>query len=222
MISAAPLYLLGRLATLRMLEGFAFWLALCGVALSLMGWRAFRIIAVPLLLLLLAIPLPPFFLQNLSAVLQHWSAELGVVVIRALGISVYLQGNVVDLGRYKLEVAEACSGLRYLFPLLTLGMLMAYLYHGAWWKRLLVALSSVPLTVLMNSLRIGTIGVMVDRWGPQLAEGLVHDVQGWAMFMLTGALMLALLAALHRLIPAPARGARRSAFLCRSSGRPGS
>lgn len=209
-LAAAPIYVLGRLSTLHVFEGIALWLVLCGLTLGLLGGRAFRIVIVPFLLLFLAIPLPPIFLNNLSAALQHWSSELGVAVIRTFGISVFLQGNVIDLGPYKLEVAEACSGVRYLFPLLTLGVLMAYLYQGAWWKRVSLALSSIPLTLIMNSLRIGSIGVMVDNWGPHLAEGFVHDFQGWAMFMLTGAVMLLLLVALHRLDPAA--GSWRDAF----------
>ena len=162
-----------------------------------MGARAFRVIAVPMLLLVLAIPLPTFFLNNISSTLQLWSSQIGVAFIRLFGISVLLQGNVIDLGQYKLEVAEACSGLRYLFPLLTLGVLMGYLYQGAVWKRVVIAMLSLPLTVLMNSLRVGSIGVMVDRWGPSLAGGFVHDFQGWAMFMLTGALMFGLLLLMH-------------------------
>ncbi len=198
-VVACLLYAAGRLAALHVIDNLGFWLLLCGIALAMTGLQAFRIIALPMVLLLLAIPLPTFFLNNISSTLQTWSSQLGVAVIRFFGISVLLLGNVIDLGQYKLEVAEACSGVRYLFPLVTIGMLMAYLYHGAWWKRVVIALSSLPLTLLMNSLRIGSIGVMVDRWGPSLAEGFVHEFQGWAMFMLTGALMLGLLGLLHRM-----------------------
>lgn len=198
-VLACAVYWIGRLATLHVVDNVGYWMLLCGIALALTGTEAFKVIALPMVLLGLSIPLPAFFLNNISSTLQFWSSELGVAVIRFFGISVLLQGNVIDLGQYRLEVAEACSGLRYLLPLLTIGVLMGYLYHGAAWKRIVIALSSLPLTVIMNSLRIGSIGVMVDRWGPSLAEGFVHDFQGWAMFMLTGALMLGLLVLLHRL-----------------------
>ncbi len=200
-VVAAAVYWVGVRSTLHIVDNVGFLLLIDGLILSLLGARAFRLVLVPLLLLILAIPLPNFFLNNLSATLQLWSSELGVAFIRAFGISVLLQGNVIDLGLYRLEVAEACSGLRYLFPLVTVGVLMGYLYHGAFWKRLLIAVVSLPLTLLMNSLRIGTIGVMVDKWGPSLAEGFVHDLQGWAMFMVSSALMLGLLVFLHRLDP---------------------
>ena len=103
--------------------------------------------------------------------------------MRLFGVSVYLEGNVIDLGVYKLQVAEACDGLRYLFPLMTLGFIMAYFFKGAMWKRVLLFLSSIPLTILMNSLRVGIIGMMVEHWGIGMAEGFLHEFQGWAVFM---------------------------------------
>jgi exosortase D (VPLPA-CTERM-specific) len=136
------------------------------------------------------VPLPEFLYQNFSAELQLISSKLGVWFIRLVGISVYLEGNVIDLGVYKLQVAEACSGLRYLFPLMTIGFLIAYFFKAAFWKRALLFLSSIPITILMNSFRIGTIGVMVEHWGVQMAEGFLHEFQGWVVFMASGAIMV--------------------------------
>jgi exosortase D (VPLPA-CTERM-specific) len=118
------------------------------------------------------------------------SSKIGVWFIRLVGISVYLEGNVIDLGNYQLQVAEACSGLRYLFPLMTIGFLMAYFFQAAFWKRALLFISSIPITILMNSFRIGTIGVMVDHWGVQMAEGFLHEFQGWVVFMASGTIMV--------------------------------
>jgi exosortase D (VPLPA-CTERM-specific) len=117
--------------------------------------------------------------------------------MRLFDISVYIEGNVIDLGGYKLQVAEACDGLRYLFPLMTLGFLMAYFYKGALWKRVLLFLSSVPITIIMNSWRIGTIGIMVEHWGIGMAEGFLHEFQGWMVFMLSAALLLGEIALLN-------------------------
>lgn len=74
------------------------------------------------------IPLPNFLYNNLSSQLQLISSQLGVFVIRLFDISVFLQGNVIDLGVFKLQVVEACSGLRYLFPLTSFGFLCAYFF----------------------------------------------------------------------------------------------
>jgi exosortase D (VPLPA-CTERM-specific) len=123
--------------------------------------------------------------------LQFLSSQLGVWVIRAAGISVLLEGNIIDLGNYQLEVAEACSGLRYLFPLMTLSFIAACMFRGPLWKRVVIFLSSVPITVFMNSVRIGLIGITVEHWGTRMAEGVLHDFEGWLVFMLsTGAMML--------------------------------
>jgi exosortase D (VPLPA-CTERM-specific) len=192
------LLVLGQLATIYTLVQYAYVITLYGLVLSFTGMRAFRIIAVPLLILAFMIPLPAFFLFNLSTKLQLLSSEFGVWFMRLIGISVFVEGNVIDLGGYKLQVAEACDGLRYLFPLMTLGFLMAYFYKGAFWKRIVLFLSSIPLTIIMNSGRIGTIGFMVEHWGIGMAEGFLHEFQGWMVFMLSAALLLGEMALLNR------------------------
>jgi exosortase D (VPLPA-CTERM-specific) len=184
------LLVLGQFGTVYVIVQYAYVITLCGLILSFIGWPAFRLIAVPLLILLFMIPLPQFVLANLSTKLQLLSSQLGVFVMRLFDISVYLEGNVIDLGGYKLQVAEACSGLRYLFPLMTLGFLMAYFYKGALWKRIVLFLSSIPITVLMNSVRVGIIGITVEHWGIDMAEGFLHEFQGWMVFMICAAVML--------------------------------
>ncbi|MCB1902774.1 MAG: archaeosortase/exosortase family protein, partial [Gammaproteobacteria bacterium] len=106
------------------------------------------------------------------------------------GISVFLEGNVIDLGEYKLQVVEACSGLRYLFPLVSIAFLAAYMYKVEMWKRVLVFLSSIPITILMNSFRIGVIGYLVENYGTEQAEGFLHDFEGWIIFMACFAILL--------------------------------
>lgn len=183
LILGAVIFYLGELSALYIVVQYAFLVSLYGLLLAWMGWKGLRLIWVPLLLLVFAIPLPGFLFNNLSAQLQLISSEIGVWVIRLFGISVYLEGNVIDLGSYKLQVVEACSGLRYLFPLMTLGFIVAYIYEAALWKRILIFVSTVPITVLMNSFRIGVIGVMVEYWGQSMAEGFLHDFEGWVVFM---------------------------------------
>jgi exosortase D (VPLPA-CTERM-specific) len=97
--------------------------------------------------------------------------------------SVYLEGNVIDLGSYKLQVIEACSGLRYLYPLLSVGFLMAYMYPAALRWRVLLMLSTIPITVLTNSIRIAITGVLVERWGSGMANGFLHYFEGWIIFI---------------------------------------
>ncbi len=175
--------LIGQLSTIYVILQYAFLIALYGLVLSMIGWRSFKLIIVPLAILLFMIPLPAFFYFNLSQKLQLISSAIGVEVTRLFGVSVFLEGNVIDLGNYKLQVVDACSGLRYLFPLMSFGFICAYLFKVPFWQRALVFLSTVPITILMNSFRIGVIGVLVNRWGTEQAEGFLHDFEGWVIFM---------------------------------------
>ncbi len=177
------IYFLGTLAAITAINAYAMVVVIAGFMLALLGWNAFRLLSGPVALLFLMNPLPAFLYNNLSAKLQLISSELGVSVIRAFGISVFLQGNVIDLGSYKLQVVEACSGLNYLFPLLTLGFMMACFLKVHAWIRWLIVLSTVPITILMNSFRIGVIGVLVDAYGTEQAEGFLHFFEGWIIFM---------------------------------------
>lgn len=181
----------GELATLYQPIQYGFLLILYGVTIAILGLNGFRKIWAGMLFLVFMLPLPEFFYRNLSAELQLVSSALGVAVIRLFGISVNLQGNVIDLGVFRLQVVDACSGLRYLFPLMSLGFLCAVLYRAPMWQRALVFLSSMPITVFMNSFRIGVIGVLVEYWGAQMAEGFLHDFEGWIVFMACTALLLA-------------------------------
>lgn len=147
------------------------------------GLRGFKLVFMPLVILFFMIPLPSFLYAGLSSELQLISSQIGVSIIRLFDISVFLEGNVIDLGVYKLQVVEACSGLRYLFPLVTLSYIAAYFYKVEFWKRAVLFLSAIPITVLMNSIRIGLIGVSVEYWGIEMAEGILHDFEGWVVFM---------------------------------------
>jgi exosortase D (VPLPA-CTERM-specific) len=133
--------------------------------------------------LLFMLPLPTAMYWQLSGELQFISSRLGVEFIQTIGIPAFLDGNIIDLGIYKLQVAEACSGLRYLFPLMSFGFLFATLYRGPLWHKIVLFLSSLPITVLMNSLRIGVIGVLVNSYGTAQAEGFLHWFEGWIIFV---------------------------------------
>lgn len=189
-IVAGVIFFMGAVATTHTLSQYAMVLFIMGAALSIMGWKACRMVAVPLALLFLMVPLPPFIYNTLSTELQLISSGLGVWVIRLFGISVFLEGNVIDLGVYKLQVVEACSGLRYLFPLISLSFIVAYLYKAELWKKLIIFMSSIPITVLMNSFRIGVIGVLVEYYGIEQAEGFLHDFEGWVIFMACTAILV--------------------------------
>jgi exosortase D (VPLPA-CTERM-specific) len=184
---------LGELSALFIIVHYSFLLAIIALTLAVVGWRGARLLWAALVYLVFMIPLPSFILQQLSAELQLISTQIGVAVIRLMDISVFAEGNVIDLGNYQLQVVEACSGLNYLFPLMSFGFLIAALYEGRLWHRWLIFLATIPITVLMNSIRIGIIGVTVEYWGIAAAEGFLHAFEGWFVFMACLALLTVLI-----------------------------
>jgi exosortase D (VPLPA-CTERM-specific) len=177
------LQVLGALSAIFEIAQYGLVVSIWGVAIAAAGLRGMTVLWVPLVYLLFMIPLPNFLEARLTAELQLLSSQIGVAVIRGAGLSVFLEGNVIDLGSYKLQVAEACSGMRYLFPLMSFGFLCAVLMRGRWWQRTILFVSTVPITILMNSFRIGIIGILVNYYGIEQAEGFLHDFEGWVVFM---------------------------------------
>ncbi len=188
---ALAMHIIGELSAIFILSQVGFVVALVGIVLGVGGYRLLRVALLPIVFLLFAIPLPYFIDAVLTLRLQLISSELGVFFVRLFGIPVYLDGNVIDMGNYKLQVVEACSGLRYLYPLLSLGFLAAYLFHAPLWQRALVFLSTIPIAIGMNGFRIGLVGLLVDRWGTQMAEGVLHFFEGWVVFLACAILLTA-------------------------------
>ncbi|AWI86793.1 VPLPA-CTERM-specific exosortase XrtD (plasmid) [Alloyangia pacifica] len=195
---------LGTVAAIPDVVTYALILWLAGVVLLCFGWTEGRRHQLPVLHLVFMLPLPQVLYWQLTIVLQGLSSEVGVWIIRLMGIPVFLEGNVIDLGPYKLLVAEACSGLRYLFPILSFSYLIAILYRGPFWHRALLFLMAAPLTVVMNAFRIGMIGALVNWRGIGQAEGFMHVFEGWAVFGLCVALLLAAAGLLQRTTRRPA------------------
>lgn len=192
-------YVLGELSALYTIIQYGFVIVLVGVTVSLLGIRGALVVSAPVLYLIFMIPLPNFLYFNLSSQLQLISSAIGVFILRLFDISVHLEGNIIDLGNLRLQVVDACSGLRYLFPLMSFGFLVAYIYRAPRWKKAIIFLSTIPITILMNSFRIAVIGVTVGFWGAAAAEGFLHDFEGWVIFLACLGLLAIEILILHRL-----------------------
>ncbi|MEM9735147.1 MAG: VPLPA-CTERM-specific exosortase XrtD [Pseudomonadota bacterium] len=155
-----------------------------GMLLVSFGWERGKQFWPPVLHLAFMLPLPTVVYWKTSLALQFVSSEIGVGFIRLMDIPVFLEGNVIDLGTYQLLVAEACSGLRYLFPIMSFTYIFAVLYKGSIWHKSALLMAAIPIAVLMNSLRVGVIGVMVNYYGIEHAEGFMHLFEGWVVFLL--------------------------------------
>jgi exosortase D (VPLPA-CTERM-specific) len=188
-VVAAVLSVLARAGGMPVFSFYGFILALYGLGLSLYGWGGLRRLFFPIGYLFFALPLPNTLYIHVSTTMQHISSILATEALRNLGYSVYLTGNIIDLGPYQLQVAEACNGLRYLFPLASFAFLVGYLYSGPMWHRVVVFLSTVPITILINSGRVAFTGILVNYQGVSAAEGFMHAFEGWVIF-LVGLLLL--------------------------------
>ena len=202
-IASLVVAVLGNLTRIPDIVTYAmiFWVG--GVVLTVFGWKRGIRHQLPVFHLIFMLPLPQFLYWQMTIFLQGVSSELGVWFVSLAGVSVYLEGNVIDLGVYKLQVAEACSGLRYLFPILSFSYLFSILYRGPIWHKAVLLISAAPLTVLMNSFRIGVIGILVDRYGIEQAEGFLHFFEGWVVFLICIAILFLMAIALQRLTPNP-------------------
>ena len=180
-----------ELSAFQSLLNYGFLISFTGICFSFFGLRFVYVISPALIFLLFAVPLPEIIFSNISVNMQLVSSTLGTFFIRLAGFSVFQDGNIIDLGYMKLQVVEACNGLRYLFPLMSLGFLMALMMDDTWLKKAIVFLSTIPITIFMNSLRIGMIGVTVNLWGKGMAEGLLHLFEGFVVFGLCLAVLIA-------------------------------
>lgn len=176
--------LLGKLATIPDIVAYAMIMWVGGILLISFGWSTGKHFWPPVLHLVYMLPLPGVIYFKMTTWLQFISSELGVWFLKLLSIPVFLDGNIIDLGVTKLHVAEACSGLRYLFPILSFSYIFAVLYRGPMWHKAVLLISAVPITVLMNSVRIAVAGYIVNYWGVDWVDGFTHFFEGWVIFVI--------------------------------------
>lgn len=180
---SALLLVASEFAQIHTLSQYLLIALIAALAISCWGLRSLRFVAPSLILLLFAIPLPYFLQTVITADLQLISSELGVWLLKLANVPVFLQGNVIDLGQYKLQVVEACAGLNYLYPLLGIAFICTCYLATPLWQRALILLSAVPITILLNSFRIAVTGLLVKSYGNDAADGFIHFFEGWLVFV---------------------------------------
>lgn len=198
---ALLIFSLGKISGIVPIQMYSIWLFAVAATLSIGGWSLFRKLLVPLCIILLLIPLPNVLGPMLTSQLQLASSKLGVWFIRLFGGVVYLEGNIIDMGSIKLFVAEACAGLRYLFPLMSLGAIAGYLMRAPIWMRWSIFLATIPITIFMNSFRIGVTGLLSEAYGASHTEGFLHFFEGWIVFIASLFILLVFARVLTKMIP---------------------
>ena len=183
LFAAVAVFIVGELGAELFTTRVSLLVSVIGLVWLLCGLEVLKILSFPVGFLFLMLPLPGFIYRNVTFPLQMLASIGSVNVLHSIGLSALREGNVIDVGFMKLQVVEACSGLRYILPFLTLGVLFAYLGQKAFWKRAVLVLATVPISVGANVLRISGTGFIGLFWGNQAAEGFFHSFSGWIVFM---------------------------------------
>ena len=195
------------------LQRMSLVLMCAGVVLYFWGWRVLRLTLVPLALLALAIPIPAIIFNQIAFPLQLFASRCAVWAMQLLDIPVLRQGNVIELmplgatTTKKLEVVEACSGIRSLMTLVTLAVVFAYFTYPrdedknggrfAWlkrygfWRATIIILSAVPIAIVTNAARVSGTGILARYYGTQVADGFFHEFSGWVVYIVAFMLLFA-------------------------------
>jgi len=208
-------------------------LLLAGIAVYFWGFKLLQLLLVPLGLLFLAMPIPAIVFNKIAFPLQLFASRCAVWSMSMLGIPVLRQGNIIELkplnsfDTKKLEVVEACSGIRSLMTLLTLAVVFAYFTHtppddpqsgkrfgwlkGYWfWRSTIIVLSAVPIAILTNAFRVSGTGVLAHYYGTAVADGFFHSFSGWAIYIVAFILLFGIGMILDRFRPVQAEGDKLS------------
>jgi exosortase len=203
--------MVGVLGAELFLSRLSFVVVVAGTIVFLLGARHLRVLALPLAFLLLMIPLPAIVFNNIAFPLQLLASRAGALALDWGGVPVLREGNMLILASTRLEVAEACSGIRSLVSLLTLAVVLGQLSLTRRWTRVLLALAAAPVAIVANASRVAGTGFAAHFWSPEAADGFFHAFSGWMVFGVAfAALMTVQRLALHFESPAarpqPARG----------------
>lgn len=178
---------------------------IAGAVLFICGRHHLKILIFPISFLLLMIPIPAIIFNQIAFPLQLVASRFGELVLSGAGIPVLREGNVIQLANTSLEVAEACSGIRSLISLLTLGIIYGYFTDARIWARSALALATIPVAILANGLRVAGTGVAAHRFGPEAAQGFFHTFSGWLIFVIAFLMLFVLQHLIQWLVPVSRR-----------------
>ena len=204
LLGSLAVLIVGLLGAELFLTRIALIGTLAGSVLFVWGWPVLRILIFPIAFLLLMIPIPSILFNQIAMPLQLLASRFGEWTLQTAGVPVLREGNVIILANTTLEVAEACSGIRSLVSLLTLGIIYGYFADSRAWVRLIIAGSTIPIAIFTNGARVAGTGLAAHYYGPEAAKGFFHDFSGWALFVVAFALMFIMMRLVARFFPRPA------------------
>ena len=182
-------YLYALLQRAYFAASLAMIVIIAGLVWYLVGTAALRRFAFPIGFLFFMVPLP--FVEPLSLPLAQLTGALSAAIVHLLGVPIIVNGAQITLPNAELVVGAQCGGLRSIVTLMTLVALVVFLVEGAWWKKLLLVLSSIVIAALGNVIRVASLLVVANIWGADAAFKYYHDYSGIVFFLSALALLLA-------------------------------
>lgn len=171
---------------------------LIGLVWYLFGKEVLRAAALPLGYLFFMVPLPYIVYDAVAFPLKLFVAKYSVLFLKAVGIIVWREGNVIMFPQTTLEVVDACSGIRSIMSLLALSVALAFFTKASAGKRWTIVLAAIPIAVFTNGLRVVVTGILAQYWGARAAEGFFHEFAGLAVFGLAMVLLVGVTVLLRR------------------------
>lgn len=192
-------FLAGSLSAEFFLSRISLVILLAGLVWTFWGWARLRTLAFPFLLLATMVPLPQLVYNSLSAPLQLFASSVATDLAQALGVTVFRDGNIIHLAHVSLGVAEACSGLSSLSAMVVASLLLGFLASASMVGRILLLVSSVPLAIAVNVVRVTGTAVLAD-YQTDFALGFYHAFSGWLVFLVGLAALWAFSKILFRVV----------------------
>ena len=192
LVVALFVYIVGTLGADVFLPRLSLPLAVAGCVLALGGRHQLRLTAAPLLLLLLAIPLPGVLMTWITMPLQLMSSQIAAATLQAAQIEVVRQGNLLTLPHITLEVVEACSGLQSAVSLMSVAAVTAAGLSLSGPRAAMLLAAAVPIAVVGNGLRVAGSGVLSQWLGEAALKGALHDATGYVAFLAMCGVLLAI------------------------------
>ncbi len=183
LVGAVALRYVSGLAAEQFTMRLSMVLGAAGLVVFFLGFRQLLRFWLPASLVVLSIPLPEIVINTLALPLQFRASEMGASLLAMRDVPIRLEGNVISLPGHRLFVTEACSGLRSLTALVSLGILAGGLWLRYPVSRVFLLLGSIPVAVAINGVRVFITGFLVYFVNPELGEGFMHITQGWLMFL---------------------------------------
>jgi exosortase len=184
-------------------ENLSVVLSIAALVLLLFGWRFFWKISTVLLFLCLMLPWPNRVQAAVALPLQRWATSSAVFFLEMIGYDVIKEGNIIHIGQARVAVAEACNGLRMITAFFVISGLVVLLVRRAWWEKLIILASSLPIALLCNSARLAITAIAFTMLSGEHWEKIFHDFGGYAMMPLAIAMVITELWLLTKLTTLP-------------------